>query len=244
MRHVFRSIVGIAAGLATVLSAGNSAAGDYSDCYISEEITYPRDGDVDVPLNPILVSGGGFDNYSSDFEALRDENGDLVPTEVAFVYDEGYCDFAVYRPVSNLLPETTYVMVTSGWGEMIFTTGTNEDHQKPVIDVEDDPLPDCETCFNYVSNEPLVMASSEFDTGIGVEGSLSSASETGILDGADTTTFYDRAGNMTVVEAFVPRRCVPLGNGNDCDCAAVGAGSGSGSGPFGALVRVLYRLLS
>lgn len=218
-------LVGLVAGLALGLMSHDSLAGDDSSCFASNDLEYPEDGATDVPLNPILVTrpfGWDTSHYMDQFEALWDEDGNVVATEVAFVFDRGTCDYAVYRPVHNLEPDTVYEMIyeDSGGTGNTFTTGSSEDLEPPQIVVDEEPAEDFENdyWFAYSANEELVMRTHTELSSMGERGYIQRPDQAAVLNGHLTITFYDRAGNATVVEPV-------LGGGDDSGCVAAGVGT-------------------
>ena len=221
--------------LAALLLSTVCRAGDDSCCYLSSEVEYPKEGMTDVPLNPILVVGECFECWcGTSFVALQDEDGLEVPTEVAFSYDAGTCEFDVYKPISILEPDATYGLVFGDVGGVrTFTTGTSEDHDAPVIEVSEESTAQKDFVYPYVSSEELVMLT--FDTtNMGWSGHIEAAPQSGTVNGYRTTAFYDRAGNKTVVEEW-------LDSSDEPRCGVVGPGSRERGGLFGVLVQLLVE---
>lgn len=210
-------------------------AGDDSDCSVSSDANYPKDGATDVPLNPIFVIGscylGSGDWCPSSFTRLEDENGNEIATEVAFTFDPGTCEFDVYRPISNLEPNTTYIVFVgeSTTDGTTFTTGTSDDHEAPVVEVGDSPIAGSDQFYPYSSNEELAMMTYQ-TTSMGTTGHIEEAPITGELNGYRSTTFYDFSGNSTTVKSFLEWE-------EDCSCEVVGPRSRRSPDLLGFLVQ-------
>jgi hypothetical protein len=222
-----------AAALCTGAVSSVCQAGDDSCCSIGD-VAFPLDDATDLPLNPILVGQSYPDSEcagSSTFESLLDEDGFVVATEVAFTYDDGSCSFDVYRPVSNLEPNRTYTMLYGGLSENTFTTGTDVDSEPLVIEVGEEPFDGKDYLRSYSSNEELAVMTYWTNAAMGWIGHMERPSQTCTINGYRDTTFYDRAGNSTEVEAWLDRD-------NDSGCAVAGAGAGGGGRLLGLLVRL------
>jgi hypothetical protein len=207
-------LIFIFVGLALSLVALPVHAGDFPDCdnVVGVE-SFPADGAVDVPLNPMLVlEDFVYGQGSTGALVLLDPMDAEIPTSVEWLTEE--C-VPVFKTSEELEPTTVY----SVWSEekllLSFTTGTSVDDEAPEFELgadEDGPG----VVVSFVASDDVILITGTIQDGVYSSGIGIGPSANGLIEIESAVslavmrngtvldlTAHDRAGNFTRVGLVV-----------------------------------------